>query len=369
MSVIKPILSTEKPTDPVRGSLYYFKDTNQIAIYEGNGTYQVYNKDQVQYSLGGSEELNYTGGIFSDSSTQFFISSAPSLHYDIAYPDGSQTWATLGYDTSIEYPASGEARLYSRGSNKNAFINGGLLSSTPSKLVFQKGFRVKDYTAKNYSEEGVSNQNKFGLSYTYFLVSAPEEGWVCGHGTQNNDGYATNPQNIFGIKPHGSAGGYDGVYLGSVAIGAFQDANLSQAEMGVINGKIGIHVIQRSADRSGQQQYRYWASSVPRNAIGQTDKRDYYVMNNYSPSPTSDPSFDYIGRRQNYVAKQYIPEIIKFDTALNEADLNIVWKYLVNKYTNYSGGEMSLQTTYNDGTVGDANYDDPTTWNELSNPA
>ena len=73
MSVIKPILSTEKPTDPVRGSLYYFKDTNQIAIYEGNGTYQVYNKDQVQYSLGGSEELNYTGGIFSILQLNFLL--------------------------------------------------------------------------------------------------------------------------------------------------------------------------------------------------------------------------------------------------------------------------------------------------------
>ena len=233
----------------------------------------------------------------------------------------------------------------------------------------KKGFRVKDIYAKNYSEEGVSNQNKFGLSYTYFLVSAPEEGWVAGHGTKNNDGYATNPQNVFGIKTTWVSRWIRWGVSCSVAIGAFQDTNLSQAEMGVINGKIGIHVVQRSADRSGQQQYRYWASSVPRNAIGQTDKRDYYVMNNYSPSPTSDPSFDYIGRRQNYICKQHIPEIIKFDTALNEADLNIVWKYLINKYTNYSGGTMSLQTTFNDGTVGDANYADPTTWNELSNPA
>jgi hypothetical protein len=369
MSTISSVLSTAKPVDPNPGSLFYFTDTNQIAIYQGNGTYYMYNRDTSAYSSGGDEELNYSGGIFSDSSTQFYISSTPSLHYDIAYPNGSQTWADLGYDTSIEYPASGEARLYSRGSNRDAFINSGALSSTPSKLVYEKGFRVRDLYAKSYIEEGVSNNTRFGLNYTYFLVSAPEEGWVTGHGTKNNDGYAMNPQNVFGIKPHGSAGSYDGVYLGSVAVADFADTSLTQEELGIINGKIGIHVIQRSQDRSGAEHYRYWASSVPRNAIGQTDKRDYYVLGTSSPSTTQDASFDYIGRRQGYVAKQHIPEIIKFDTALNEADLNIVWKYLINKYTNYSGGTMSLQTTYNDGTVGDANYDDPTTWNELSNPA
>jgi hypothetical protein len=89
MSVITPTTTSLKPVNPIPGSLFYFTDTNQIGLYQGGGVYYVYNKDGVAYSSGGNEEINYQGGLFSDTSLQYGLSTAPLVHIDASRLAGS----------------------------------------------------------------------------------------------------------------------------------------------------------------------------------------------------------------------------------------------------------------------------------------
>ena len=89
MSVITPTTTSLKPVNPIPGSLFYFTDTNQIGLYQGGGVYYVYNNDGVVYSSGGNEEINYQGGLFSDTSLQYGLSTAPIVHIDASRLAGS----------------------------------------------------------------------------------------------------------------------------------------------------------------------------------------------------------------------------------------------------------------------------------------
>lgn len=383
MSTIASVLSSAKPVNPNPGSLFYFTDTNQIAIYQGGGVYYVYNKDTSAYSSGGEENLNYANGIFNDSNASYYISTAPSAHIDIDYWNGSEKTDWLHEDGtpvtsySIYHGSTNNGQLYEYEQGKliNANIEGihtrhlggggNIYITQPhpgrTSLTKGRGFRA---TYGSYYTGASGFGNTGSGDFTYMFVNNSDQGTACALCG------AANSTTLFYINAQYTAS----VILKGMVMGGYNTWNtkagssgdLSSVELGVPeNGLNSIFVVRR---KDGV--IKVWGSAIPEStAIGPNDRRTPF-LEIPSGNSLSTKSFDYT-RASNVTgggtnnSQTYIPEILVFSSALEESDLDKAYLYLLNKYTNAEGGLRAMQAVRNDGTVGSVDISDPTSFNLL----
>jgi hypothetical protein len=140
---------------------------------------------------------------------------------------------------------------------------------------------------------------------------------------------------------------------------------MSSVELGVPdNGLNSIFVVRR---KDGV--LKVWGSAVPEaTTIGPNDRRDSLITSSATTTPSTQ-SFGWSrmsndpGTTKNH--HTYCPECLLFNTALDQSDLDKVYLYLLNKYTNAEGGLRAMQAVRNDGTVGSVDISDPTSFNLL----
>ena len=87
MSKLLTTTSTTRPASPTTGMLFHETDTNRIILWDGTH-YQVYNRDSLIQTTGGTEELHYPQGIYADSSATYYIGQSPMLHFDASHMNG-----------------------------------------------------------------------------------------------------------------------------------------------------------------------------------------------------------------------------------------------------------------------------------------
>ena len=141
--------------------------------------------------------------------------------------------------------------------------------------------------------------------------------------------------------------------------------SMSSVELGVPNnGLNSIFVIRR---KNGV--IKVWGSAVPdATTIGQNDRRDPLISTTSTTTPSTQ-NFSWSrmsndpGTTRNVFT--YCPEFLLFSSALDQSDLDKVYLYLLNKYTNAEGGLRAMQAVRNDGTVGSVDISDPTSFNLL----
>jgi hypothetical protein len=367
--------------------MFYFTDTNQIAIYEGGGTYQIYTKDSSAYSIGGEENLNYVGGVYNDSSSQYYLSVAPSTHFDMEFLNGVektdwlnsdgdpittyQLWygssdTGTGYDRTTPLVGNRSEGLHSR------HASGGGTSRISNlyngRTIFVKDRGVKNTNAGYYAN--VSGVSTGTGDFTYMFVSNSDEGSACGvsYHSPATSIFFINPQNTTGADGQSytgiNYGGYSwNTYGGNTSTIGVNTENLSSVECGVPeNGLNSIFVIRRQAGVT-----KVWGSAIPGSSIAQGARRDPILQ---SPSGSSISNQNWNGSRlgingYSYTVNTYLSELLMWNTALNEADLDKVYLYLLNKYTFYAGNTRAMQAVKNDGTVGSVDISDPTTYNLL----
>lgn len=384
MSTIVSVLSTEKPVNPNPGSLFYFTDTNQIGIYQGGGVYYVYNKDTSAYSSGGEENLNYVNGVYADSSSSYYISTAPTGHIDMDFWDGAQKTDWLNTDgtplTSYSIwhgnTNAGQNPAYEPGKQVGATIEGvhsrhlgggGSVAINQayagrSQLIKGRGTRV---TSSGYYTAVTGISSTGTGDFTYMFVGNSDQGNACGLlGTANsNTLFYINAQYTTNVILKGlMMGGYN-TWITKNGDNA---GTLSSVDLGVPeNGLNSIFVIRR---KDGN--VKVWGSAIPESTtIGQNDRRTAF-LDIPSDSTLSQQSFTMTrannmpGQMTNNV-QTYCPEILYFSSALDESDLDKTYLYLLNKYTNAEGGLRAMQAVRNDGTVGSVDINDPTTFNLL----
>jgi hypothetical protein len=373
MSVITSLPSSSKPSDPIPGSMFYFTDTNQIAVYEGGGTYQVYSKDTVLYSLGGEEELSYSGGIYNDPSAQYYISQSPNAHLDINYLDGAEKTPWLHEDGSaitnyhLWYESNGYDRTAPQTGNKvegwhsrssltsNSYVSN--LHQGRSYLYKGRGTKVNYPTYYSMSSLPSTSSGDF----TQIFVQSSGQGSACA------SAYSSATSSLFFINSQTQAnvGSYKGLHLAGATrttTDGRDTATMDSVEVGVpTDHKNAIFVIKR---KDGV--IKYYGSAVPGSPISQGDRRGPLIE--WTGSPTSSFSsqrFSNITSGVTYNSNTYVAEYLSWNEALDQDDLDKTYLYLLNKYTFYNSGENSMQSVRNDGTVGSVDLLDPTTYNLL----
>lgn len=387
MSVITSLPSSSKPANPIPGSMFYFTDTNQIAIYEGAGTYQIYAKDASAYSIGGEENLNYSGGLYSDSSSPYYLSVAPNNHFDMEFLNGVEKTDWLNSDGDpitayhLWYSSSDTGTDYDRttplvgnrseGLHSRHASGGG--TSYISNFYSGRSYLVKDrgvsHSGNGYYSN-VSGVSPGSADFTFIFVSNSDEGSACGLGYHNptTSMFWVNPPNTVGQNGNSytgmNYGGYSwNTYGGNSSTNGANTRDLTSAECGVPeNGLNSIFVVRRQSGLT-----KVWGSAIPGSPIAQGERRDPILE---SPSGSSISNIAWNCSRfgingYTYTSNTYVPEMLMWKSALSEDDLDKAYLYLLNKYTFYAGSTRAMQAVKNDGTVGSVDISDPTTYNLL----
>ena len=92
---VRTITSITRPDNPVTGTVLYETDTNRMIFWDGT-VYRIFNADTLSNPSGGNDDLHYPGGLFTNSSANYYISTTPQFHLDTSYISGVS--GTAGFD-------------------------------------------------------------------------------------------------------------------------------------------------------------------------------------------------------------------------------------------------------------------------------
>jgi hypothetical protein len=87
MSRLTTTTSLTRPSDPVTGTLLYETDTNRLLYWDG-ASYRVFNADSLSNPSGGTDDIHYPSGLFTNSSANYYITTTPQFHLDTSYISG-----------------------------------------------------------------------------------------------------------------------------------------------------------------------------------------------------------------------------------------------------------------------------------------
>ena len=331
MSQLRTITSSTRPTVAPEGAVFFEQDTNRLLVYV-SGAYHVFNRDTFSSSTGGSDELNYPAGLYTNSSAQYYVSTAPEVHLDTAHwngvdRNGTDTPAANPNITNIHGTTqrSWDAVWFDRTNNKHPFFRWHATASA-TKVEERNGFDAF-----------------FGVKPTnnnYYRNDA------------NNGGHHLNGT----IMSTGSLTGLQGDWTVFAVIGV-DDGSDTQWTWNLSWSHVGpAHI---TAGRSGDRRqinnvYANQAGSAtgPRLIIKRNDAsadvlsawgaEDGGATAPATSSSTPTDFSDYLGLAANFDTAY---ELIFFKSALNIADINTVKDYLQNKYNGAGAPHFPLGGT------------------------
>ena len=317
MSQLRTIKSSTRPTVAPEGAVFFETDTNRLLVY-ASGVYHVYNRDTYSGSTGGSDELNYPAGLYTNSSAQYYTSTAPEVHLDTAHwngvdRNGADTPAANPNITSENHIYHGvtqrtwDAVWFDRTNNKHPYFR--YSSAQPvTKVEDRNGFNAffgVQPTNHNYFRNDVNNGGHHlnGTIMTTGSVTGLQGDWtvfavvgVDGSDTQ----WTWNQSRSFVGPAHITAGSSQ-----------INDVYTTQASTST-----GPRLIIKRNDASGDVLSAWGAEDGGATAPG-------------TASSTPSDFSDYLGLAANFDTTY---ELIFYPSALNIADINTVKDYLQNKY-------------------------------------
>lgn len=316
MSQLNTITSTTRPTNPLAGDVYFESDTTRIVVYNGTD-YVVFNKDSISFATGGAEELHYAGGPFSDASAEYFVSTAPVLHFDASRPDGSS-------------PAPANLASMSDGQTNGIAWKDRL--DVSQKFADNAWLAVYDHTRNAWHQNArylgyIANHVNLAGDFTYFHVQE-DPTQIIGLGQGNNDSAEMLT--------------FDGtnMYLGGHAVSGGQTIGNNG-----ISGNVDLFAVRRSGGVT-----RLWTLSA---APGIPAGTDYRSKTAETTGAVNNMHIRAMGNYKGADLSGYQYESIVFDSALDQANMDLVHKYFVNKFTGVlshtrQNGSSQIVTDVND---------------------
>lgn len=87
MSKLITTTSTTRPSAPATGMLMHETDTNRLLFWDGSA-YHIYNRDSTSSPTTGVDDLNYPGGLYTNTGANYHVAATPWLHMDASHLDG-----------------------------------------------------------------------------------------------------------------------------------------------------------------------------------------------------------------------------------------------------------------------------------------
>ena len=329
MSTLLTTTSTTRASlTPVAGDVFFETDTTRIIVYDGTD-YVVFNKDGVSFSGGGAEELHYAGGPFSDSTAEYFVSEAPVLHFDSARADGSVPTPTNVVNMGPQFDGSGNEV------NPNGRVWRNRLDTTQFFADNSRTGVDYDQTEKAYFIQGI-NPSVTGVAeditgdYTYFLVQK-------------------DPGKILGLTHNNNIGKemlvFDGsnVHLSGHTLPNWNGGG-SNTALGGISGEVDLFIVRRTGSTT-----KWWTASAEPGIPAGTDRRSAtitHAQNNIGHTLiTKNLHIRSMAFHKTAKLDGYLYEMIVFPTALSQANMDVVHKYIINKYTGVLSHTTKLGTS------------------------
>ena len=308
MSTLLTTTSTTRASlTPSAGDVFFETDTTRIIVYDGTD-YVVFNKDGISFSGGGAEELHYAGGPFSDSTAEYFVSDAPVLHFDSARADGSLSTPTNVVNMGPQFNSVGSEV------NPNGRAWRNRLDTTQFFADNSRTGVDYDQTEKAYHIQGTIPSTTgvaedIPSDFTYFLVQK-------------------DPVKILGLTHNNNTGKeiltYDGsdMYLAGYSVGS-----ASTVATDGISGELDLFIVRRTGSTT-----KLWTLSKAPGTTAGTPRRGAVVTD--AQSSANNLHVRSLARFKNVKLDGYLYEMIVFPTALSQANMDAVHKYIINKYTN-----------------------------------
>ena len=279
MTAVPTFNTSNTPSSPAEGSIYWNTDSKSLHIADGNGDWHTMDASSRNVN-GRQSQLGYPNGIYS-SGAGYTISTQPAFHFDASHVNGS-TPSTLENDDPI--PAWGDCSgngydlAQSSVANQPSFFKNSIYTDSVNEVPFLKS--SSDYFP-------ASPLPAVGDNATFFCV----------HSSQSSS-YAT-PFSDYGnwIAWNQSTG--------------TQKHFGAQTVSGVVNGHLGTAL--RISRKTGSS-VDTWGAVTGNSPVSATAGSSAYstnVLHTYS---------------------MITGEIIMFDEALSISEINTVKDYLVNKY-------------------------------------
>lgn len=312
MSKLQTTTSTTRPSSPPTGTLFYESDTNRLLLWDG-AQYNVYNRDALSNPTAGTDDLHYSGGLYTNSSANYYITTTPLFHLDATHIDGlseanmaNQTALGTWHDrTSNRYQLDSNRTLNNSGANAAYF-------DTNISSQWSGGQCTAPAVYNNYWDKFLLDSSMPTALYSQCTVF-----YICAAPANEN------------ISPFGNAGYH--VRSGSAANVQFL------RQFGPIGSLGGIPAMPSNA------------SSGPYLTIGAQTSTQLYLWDTETGTPYDHPDGDQTSSTAmnlssifNVTYPNYLWELIVFGQVLTLTEMNTVKDYLTNKYNGLSD---SLDTT------------------------
>lgn len=323
MSQLLTCTSSTRPSDVRTGDLLFETDTNRLIFWDGI-VWRIYNSDRSLPGTGGDDELHYPAGIWSDSGSSYFVNTAPLLHFDYNYVDGSTRTDLSAMDgTALDGISSssgvdwnsrfGSYVIRSASSNAN-----NLLSYNSSR----KGFHARKFldgtatTSNAHLSMGTASSDLSGISinskiFTHFLVISSTSTEVSGAIPCHHSSGGTSM-----ISGHGN--GHNVLAGQSLSVGS------PYTQFPKDNGDPMIVVLR--SDSSSASGY---VLNPKTGGVSAGGSRVFAASHGTTKTlPLEQIGYSNSGAYWNGVYS----EIITYSTILSMADTNTITEYLCNKY-------------------------------------
>ena len=318
MSTLLTTTSTTRASlSPSAGDVFFETDTTRIIVYDGTD-YVVFNKDGVSFSGGGAEELHYAGGPFSDATADYFVSDAPVLHFDSARADGSLPTPTNVINMGPQFNSIGNEVNPNGRAWRNRLDTTQFFADNSRNLVYDQTEKAYFIEGRNPSTTGV--EEDIAGDFTYFLVQK-------------------DPVKILGLTHDNNTGKEMLVYDGSnMYLAGYTVGGASAVASSGISGELDLFAVRRAGGIA-----KLWTLSKAPGVPAGTNRRGATI--NTGNQPVKNLHVRSLGRHKTTKLDGYLYEMIVFPTALSQANMDIVHKYIINKYTNKLSHTTKLGTS------------------------
>lgn len=292
MSKIPTYTGATRPTSPAAGDAIYLTDANKFAIYDGDvSDWRYFQPDTVVYNSAGPSELHYTGGLYDSTSAQYYVATAPIMHFDASFMDGN---------TAAGNPSNGVVvgTWGDRSGNSTDY------SLSQSSASIQPDY----YDSGSLKGVTLGGSDSFNLANSLAVTSTSDFTQIIVHTDTSGSG------RISGLSPNSHANA-NGFFVGGGGNGPLKmgGSNISSPPT-FSSTNPNLHIVRKTGTT-----FDYWYQGGARHDTGSRT-----VNNTYTKMFTTYSTAGIDSR---------IHEVIIFSAAISVADLEKIRSYLDNKYS------------------------------------
>ena len=292
MSSLPTYTGATRPSSPSAGDAIYLSDVNKFAIYDGDiSDWRLFNSDGLVYNTAGPNELHYTGGLYDSTSAQYYVATAPIMHFDAGYMDGN---------TATGNPSHGDV-VGTWGDRSGNVID---YSLSQISATLQSDY----YDINSLKGVTLSDAGSFNLANSLAVTTTSDLTQIIVHTDTSGSG------RISGLSPNSHQNAH-ALFVGGGGNGPLKmgGSNISNPPTGSSTHP-NLHIVRKDGDT-----FDYWYQGGPRHDTGTR------TVNNTFTKMFTTYSTSGIDSR--------IHEVIIFSAAISVGDLEKIRGYLDNKYS------------------------------------